>query len=84
MMKEIPTSYQPETYADLNNQLKGLTEDLHSTKESKEQITQRCHELDMQVNIIKNLFEVSDGLREMRNQLSLMLYDKQSDIKSKI
>lgn len=56
MMKEIPTSYQSETYADLNNQLKGLTEDLHSTKESKEQITQRCHELDMQVNIIKKIF----------------------------
>lgn len=50
-MKEIPTSYQSETYADLNNQLKGLTEDLHSTKESKEQITQRCHELDMQVKV---------------------------------
>lgn len=70
MMKEIPTSYQSETYADLNNQLKGLTEDLHSTKESKEQITQRCHELDMQVNLIKSLSQISDDLREMRNQLS--------------
>ncbi|XP_054720909.1 protein Hook homolog 3-like [Uloborus diversus] len=53
MTKETEAaSYQSDTYADLNNQLKGLTEDLHSTKESKEQITQRCHELDMQVAIL--------------------------------
>ncbi|GIX99605.1 protein Hook homolog 3, partial [Caerostris extrusa] len=49
MTTELPApTYQSETYVDLNNQLKGLTQDLHSTKESKEQITQRCHELDMQ------------------------------------
>ncbi|GBM65840.1 Protein Hook [Araneus ventricosus] len=53
MTTELPApTYQSETYADLNNQVKGLTEDLHSAKESKEQITQRCHELDMQVAVL--------------------------------
>lgn len=73
MMKEIPTSYQSETYADLNNQLKGLTEDLNSTKESKEQITQRCHELDMQVAVLleekNSLLSENEKLLERLNHI---------------
>lgn len=49
-LKEISTQNPPETYEELNNQIKTLTQELHSTKESKEQITQRFHELDMQVS----------------------------------
>ncbi|KFM58220.1 Protein Hook-like protein, partial [Stegodyphus mimosarum] len=71
--KEIPASYQSETYVDLNNQLKGLTEDLHSTKESKEQITQRCHELDMQVAILleekNSLLSENEKLLERLNHI---------------
>ncbi|KAH9366213.1 hypothetical protein HPB48_016778 [Haemaphysalis longicornis] len=46
--KESPASYTGENF-DLNEQLKKAQEELQMTAEAKEQITQRCHELDMQV-----------------------------------
>lgn len=68
-----PPTYQSETYVDLNNQLKGLTEDLHTTKESKEQITQRCHELDMQVAVLleekNSLLSENEKLLERLNHI---------------
>ncbi|GIY82918.1 protein Hook homolog 3 [Caerostris darwini] len=74
MTTELPApTYQSETYVDLNNQLKGLTEDLHSTKESKEQITQRCHELDMQVAVLleekNSLLSENEKLLERLNHI---------------
>ncbi|CAL1281625.1 unnamed protein product [Larinioides sclopetarius] len=74
MTTELPApTYQSETYADLNNQVKGLTEDLHSAKESKEQITQRCHELDMQVAVLleekNSLLSENEKLLERLNHI---------------
>ncbi|GFQ80829.1 protein Hook homolog 3 [Trichonephila clavata] len=74
MTTELPApTYQSETYVDLNNQLKGLTEDLHTTKESKEQITQRCHELDMQVAVLleekNSLLSENEKLLERLNHI---------------
>ncbi|KAM7286891.1 protein Hook homolog 3 isoform X2 [Ixodes scapularis] len=50
--KEAPSSYTGDNF-DLNEQLKRAAEELQTAKEAKEQITQRCHELDMQVTMLQ-------------------------------
>ncbi|KAI5615706.1 protein Hook-like 3 [Silurus asotus] len=49
MSKETPVSAGNDSYADLDRQLKKTVEDLSDALASKEEIAQRCHELDMQV-----------------------------------
>ncbi|KAG8183460.1 hypothetical protein JTE90_002842 [Oedothorax gibbosus] len=71
--KEIPSHYPSEAYEELNNQIKALTDELHSTKESKEQITQRFHELDMQVAFLleekNSLISENEKLLEKLNHI---------------
>ena len=53
MAKEIPTNEPaPEAVAEMERQLKRTLEDLHSASSEKEEIMQRCHELDLQVRIV--------------------------------
>ncbi|PKU32883.1 protein hook hypothetical protein [Limosa lapponica baueri] len=49
MSKESPVSFGNDAYIDLERQLKKTTEELNEALATKEEIAQRCHELDMQV-----------------------------------
>ncbi|XP_041915137.1 protein Hook homolog 3 isoform X3 [Alosa sapidissima] len=49
MSKETPVTGGSDTYADLDRQLKKTVEELNDALSTKEEIAQRCHELDMQV-----------------------------------
>ncbi|KGL89333.1 Protein Hook 3, partial [Charadrius vociferus] len=49
MSKESPVSFGNDAYIDLECQLKKTTEELNEALAIKEEIAQRCHELDMQV-----------------------------------
>ncbi|XP_016121715.1 protein Hook homolog 3-like [Sinocyclocheilus grahami] len=49
MSKESPVSSGNDSYVDLDRQLKKTVEDLNDALATKEEIAQRCHELDMQV-----------------------------------
>uniref|UniRef100_A0A8C9AXI9 Hook microtubule tethering protein 3 n=1 Tax=Prolemur simus TaxID=1328070 RepID=A0A8C9AXI9_PROSS len=49
MSKESPVSAGNDAYVDLDRQLKKTTEELNEALSAKEEIAQRCHELDMQV-----------------------------------
>ncbi|XP_075345346.1 protein Hook homolog 3-like isoform X4 [Mycteria americana] len=49
MSKESPISFGNDAYIDLECQLKKTTEELNEALATKEEISQRCHELDMQV-----------------------------------
>ncbi|XP_075459986.1 protein Hook homolog 3 isoform X7 [Ascaphus truei] len=49
MSKESPVSIGNDAYADFDRQLKKTTEELNEALTAKEEIAQRCHELDMQV-----------------------------------
>ncbi|KAM6364431.1 protein Hook homolog 3-like isoform 2-T2 [Pluvialis apricaria] len=49
MSKESPVSFGNDAYTDLERQLKKTTEELNEALATKEEIAQRCHELDMQV-----------------------------------
>ncbi|KAK2527673.1 hypothetical protein Q9233_007798 [Columba guinea] len=48
MSKESPVSVGNDAYVDLDRQLKKTTEELNEALATKEEIAQRCHELDMQ------------------------------------
>ncbi|XP_078260298.1 protein Hook homolog 3 isoform X1 [Rhinoraja longicauda] len=48
MSKETPASIGNDAYLDLDRQLKKTTEELNEALAAKEEISQRCHELDMQ------------------------------------
>ncbi|KAF5920661.1 hypothetical protein HPG69_014698 [Diceros bicornis minor] len=48
MSKESPVSAGNDAYVDLDRQLKKTTEELNEALSAKEEIAQRCHELDMQ------------------------------------
>uniref|UniRef100_A0A4W3J696 Hook microtubule tethering protein 3 n=1 Tax=Callorhinchus milii TaxID=7868 RepID=A0A4W3J696_CALMI len=49
MSKETPAALGNDAYLDLERQLKKTTEELNEALAAKEEIAQRCHELDMQV-----------------------------------
>ncbi|XP_036832479.1 protein Hook homolog 3 isoform X1 [Oncorhynchus mykiss] len=48
MSKECPVMGGNDSYADIDRQLKKTVEDLNEALATKEEIAQRCHELDMQ------------------------------------
>ncbi|CAB1319165.1 unnamed protein product [Coregonus sp. 'balchen'] len=48
MSKECPVMGGNDSYADIDRQLKKTVEDLNQALATKEEIAQRCHELDMQ------------------------------------
>ncbi|XP_072260675.1 protein Hook homolog 3 isoform X1 [Pyxicephalus adspersus] len=66
MSKETPVSIGTDAYAELDRQLKKITEELNDALAAKEEIAQRCHELDMQVYFIQ---EERDKLRYECNDL---------------
>ncbi|KAM9440400.1 protein Hook homolog 3 isoform 3-T4 [Clarias gariepinus] len=72
MSKETPVSAGSDSYADLDRQLKKTAEDLNDALASKEEIAQRCHELDMQVAALQeeksSLLAENQVLMERLNQ----------------
>ncbi|KAH7935287.1 hypothetical protein HPB52_005712 [Rhipicephalus sanguineus] len=70
--KESPSSYTGDNF-DLNEQLKKALDELHATAQAKEQITQRCHELDMQVTMLQDekvsLMQENEKLMEKLNHV---------------
>uniref|UniRef100_A0A673I603 Protein Hook homolog 3 n=1 Tax=Sinocyclocheilus rhinocerous TaxID=307959 RepID=A0A673I603_9TELE len=70
MSKESPVSSGNDSYVDLDRQLKKTVEDLNDALATKEEIAQRCHELDMQVcAVIKSsLLAENQVLMERLNQ----------------
>ncbi|KAF4072893.1 hypothetical protein AMELA_G00252520 [Ameiurus melas] len=72
MSKETPVSSGNDSYADLDRQLKKTVEELNDALASKEEIAQRCHELDMQVAALQeeksSLLAENQVLMERLNQ----------------
>ncbi|XP_037389559.1 protein Hook homolog 3 isoform X1 [Pygocentrus nattereri] len=60
MSKETPVAGGNDSYVDLDRQLKKTLEELNDALASKEEIAQRCHELDMQAYLVQ---EDRDRLR---------------------
>uniref|UniRef100_A0AAY4A7V2 Calponin-homology (CH) domain-containing protein n=1 Tax=Denticeps clupeoides TaxID=299321 RepID=A0AAY4A7V2_9TELE len=72
MSKETPVTGGNDSYADLDRQLKKTMEDLNDALATKEEIAQRCHELDMQVAALQeeksSLLAENQVLMERLNQ----------------
>ncbi|XP_067900575.1 protein Hook homolog 3 isoform X2 [Heterodontus francisci] len=72
MSKETPASVGNDAYLDLDRQLKKITEELNEALAAKEEISQRCHELDMQVAALQeekgSLLVENQALMERLNQ----------------
>ncbi|XP_072552458.1 protein Hook homolog 3 isoform X3 [Salminus brasiliensis] len=72
MSKETPVSGGNDSYVDLDRQLKKTVEELNDALASKEEIAQRCHELDMQVAALQeekgSLLAENQVLMERLNQ----------------
>ncbi|XP_048042617.1 protein Hook homolog 3 isoform X4 [Megalobrama amblycephala] len=72
MSKETPVSAGNDSYVDLDRQLKKTVEDLNDALATKEEIAQRCHELDMQVAALQeeksSLLAENQVLMERLNQ----------------
>ncbi|NXE57083.1 HOOK3 protein, partial [Casuarius casuarius] len=72
MSKESPVSVGNDAYVDLDRQLKKTTEELNEALATKEEIAQRCHELDMQVAALQeeksSLLAENQILMERLNQ----------------
>uniref|UniRef100_A0A803XMX8 Protein Hook homolog 3 n=1 Tax=Meleagris gallopavo TaxID=9103 RepID=A0A803XMX8_MELGA len=72
MSKESPVSVGNDAYIDLDRQLKKTTEELNEALSTKEEIAQRCHELDMQVAALQeeksSLLAENQILMERLNQ----------------
>uniref|UniRef100_A0A670Y8G0 Protein Hook homolog 3 n=1 Tax=Pseudonaja textilis TaxID=8673 RepID=A0A670Y8G0_PSETE len=72
MSKESPVTAGNDGYVDLDRQLKKTTEELNEALATKEEIAQRCHELDMQVAALQeeksSLLAENQVLMERLNQ----------------
>lgn len=72
MSKESPVPSGSDSYADLDRQLKKTVEELNDAMAGKEEIAQRCHELDMQVAALQeeksSLLAENQVLMERLNQ----------------
>ncbi|XP_051540928.1 protein Hook homolog 3-like isoform X5 [Myxocyprinus asiaticus] len=72
MSKEMPVSTGSDSYGDLDRQLKTTVEELNDALAIKEEISQRCHELDMQVAALQeekgSLLAENQVLMERLNQ----------------
>ncbi|XP_078393172.1 protein Hook homolog 3 isoform X5 [Cetorhinus maximus] len=55
MSKETPASVGNDAYLDLDRQLKKTNEELNEALAAKEEISQRCHELDMQAYLSRDV-----------------------------
>ncbi|KAB0373349.1 hypothetical protein FD755_015008 [Muntiacus reevesi] len=72
MSKESPVSAGNDAYVDLDRQLKKTSEELNEALSAKEEIAQRCHELDLQVAALQeeksSLLAENQVLMERLNQ----------------
>ncbi|MBN3290201.1 HOOK3 protein, partial [Polypterus senegalus] len=72
MSKETPVGCGNDSYVDLDRQLKKTTEELNEALAAKDEIAQRCHELDMQVAALQeekgSLLAENQILMERLNQ----------------
>ncbi|KAJ8007472.1 hypothetical protein DPEC_G00117860 [Dallia pectoralis] len=72
MSKESPVMGGPDSYSDMDRQLKKMVEELNEALATKEEIAQRCHELDMQVAALQeekgSLLAENQILMERLNQ----------------
>ncbi|KAG9354084.1 hypothetical protein JZ751_012208 [Albula glossodonta] len=72
MSKETPVMAGNDSYVDLDRQLKKTVEELNDALATKEEIAQRCHELDMQVAALQeekgSLLAENQILMERLNQ----------------
>ncbi|XP_051785740.1 protein Hook homolog 3 isoform X2 [Erpetoichthys calabaricus] len=72
MSKETPVGCGNDSYIDLDRQLKKTTEELNEALAAKDEIAQRCHELDMQVAALQeekgSLLAENQILMERLNQ----------------
>ncbi|XP_048874733.1 protein Hook homolog 3 isoform X2 [Brienomyrus brachyistius] len=72
MSKETPVTMGNDSYVDLDRQLKKTVEELSDALAAKEEIAQRCHELDMQVAALQeekgSLLAENQVLLERLNQ----------------
>ncbi|KAI7812950.1 putative protein Hook-like protein 3-like [Triplophysa rosa] len=72
MSKETPVSAGSDSYIVLERQLKKTAEDLNDALSTKEEVAQRCHELDMQVAALQeeksSLLAENQVLMERLNQ----------------
>uniref|UniRef100_A0A8C9VPK8 Protein Hook homolog 3 n=1 Tax=Scleropages formosus TaxID=113540 RepID=A0A8C9VPK8_SCLFO len=72
MSKETPVTTGNDSYVDLDRQLKKTVEELNDALAAKEEIAQRCHELDMQVAALQeeksSLLAENHVLMERLNQ----------------
>uniref|UniRef100_A0A8C1Z5P8 Hook microtubule tethering protein 3 n=1 Tax=Cyprinus carpio TaxID=7962 RepID=A0A8C1Z5P8_CYPCA len=72
MSKETPVSSGSDSYVELDRQLKKTVEELNDALATKEEIAQRCHELDMQVAALQeeksSLLAENQVLMERLNQ----------------
>ncbi|KAJ8260500.1 hypothetical protein COCON_G00162230 [Conger conger] len=72
MSKETPVMAGNDAYIDLDRQLKKTVEDLNDALATKEEIAQRCHELDLQVAALQeekgSLLAENQILMERLNQ----------------
>ncbi|XP_067340229.1 protein Hook homolog 3 isoform X3 [Channa argus] len=72
MSKETPVTGGNDSYVDLDRQLKKTVEELNDALATKEEIAQRCRELDMQVAALheekSSLLAENQVLRERLNQ----------------
>ncbi|XP_028827644.1 protein Hook homolog 3 isoform X2 [Denticeps clupeoides] len=79
MSKETPVTGGNDSYADLDRQLKKTMEDLNDALATKEEIAQRCHELDMQAYLVQ---EERDRLRleyiELEERVAALQEEKSS------
>ncbi|XP_053086326.1 protein Hook homolog 3 isoform X2 [Pangasianodon hypophthalmus] len=79
MSKETPVAAGNDSYADLDRQLKKTVEELNDALASKEEIAQRCHELDMQAYLVQ---EERDRLRlefiELEERVAALQEEKSS------
>ncbi|KAG7250582.1 hypothetical protein CRUP_001865, partial [Coryphaenoides rupestris] len=64
MSKETPVTGGNDSYVDLDRQLKKTAEDLNEALATKEEIAQRCRELDMQ-ELVKELVEARSQNEEL-------------------
>ncbi|XP_048394584.2 protein Hook homolog 1 isoform X1 [Stegostoma tigrinum] len=73
MSKEMAGMFGSETSGDLDQQLKKALEDLHEAELGREELTQRCQELDIQVSTLQeernSLLAEYDLMTERINQL---------------
>ncbi|XP_007890129.1 protein Hook homolog 3 isoform X1 [Callorhinchus milii] len=85
MSKETPAALGNDAYLDLERQLKKTTEELNEALAAKEEIAQRCHELDMQAHLFQDVtarqrlecIELEEWVAALQEEKSSLLAENQ-------